>query len=149
MSSNENQDFPSLSYYAVPSYRLTPVIITILVVIIIAALTYMLLFIYLRRKQPCENAPGIPQNVIAGYIDRGVFGISWRRVANADRYIIRIGEFPDFTASQALTQFETSKTQFNAEDFDEGKTYYIRVAASNSCGTSPDSEGITYIFVEV
>lgn len=143
-----SKEFPSLAYYATSSYRITPIIITFLVIIIIAAISYYLLFRFLNRKIPCSTPPSAPKNVIAGYIDNRTFGVAWDFVGSADNYIVRISDFPNFTSEEAFAQFETNKLQLNVKNFDQGTTYYIKVAAENSCGTSPDSEGITYIFVE-
>lgn len=146
----ENEgEFPSASFVRISDkIRITPIIITILVLIIIFALVYLALYFVLQRRTPCEKAPTRPQNVIAGYIDRRTFGIAWDKVANADTYIVRIGETPEFENTNSLAQFETDQLQFNVKDLEAGKTYYIRVAAKNSCGLSSDSSGITYIFVE-
>lgn len=147
-ASASSKEFPSLSFYSTSSYRIVPVIITFLVIVIMASLAYLVIYISLRRKVSCNNPPSTPQNVIAGYVNRRTFGVSWDRVGSADSYVIFIGEFPDFTREQALAQFETDQTLFNVEDLEAGETYYIRVAARNSCGLSEDSVGITYIFLE-
>lgn len=142
------ENFPSLSFYGTSSYRITPIIITFMVIIIAAALAYLLLYLNLRRKVSCNGPPSIPQNLIAGYVNRNTFGVSWDRVGSADSYVVFIGEFAEFTREQALGQFETDQTLLNVENFEQGDTYYIRVAAKNTCGLSEDSVGITYIFLE-
>lgn len=148
MSDLEEKKYPSIYFYSTSSYRIVPVIITILVVLTVAALSYLLLYIYSKRKVSCSEAPGKPQNVIAGYLDRRNFGIAWDRSVNTDKYVIRIGEFRNFGDDQALAQFETDRIQLNVSDFDEGKTYFIRVTAVNACGSSPSSDEIRYIYIE-
>lgn len=144
----EGGNYPSASYYKTSKYRLTPVLITIIVLIIMIALVYIFLVIIDTRPSPCSTAPTQPQDVIAGYIDNRNFGVQWSKVLGADSYLVKIGEIRNFTGDEAIVQLETAGTRATIFGLDTGRAYYIKVASKNSCGTSIDSIGITYVFIE-
>tara|TARA_R110002072_G_scaffold45565_4_gene126738 strand:+ start:22882 stop:23229 length:348 start_codon:yes stop_codon:yes gene_type:complete len=104
---------------------------------------------YLKTiKNTCVSAPDTPQNVIAGYLNRNEFGVSWDRVGGADSFIVYIGETPNFDINESVVQAKTINLRANIANLVDGRTYYIVVSAINDCGTSSLSSSITYIFVE-
>ena len=148
MDNDVTDMYPSARFQKRPRTRVAPLVVTVIVLIVTLLLIYLLIVWLESRTVDCSGPPEQPQNVIAGYIDRRTFGIAWDKPANADSYIVRIGELRNFGPDEAIIQIETKDRAVNVANLQLSRTYYIVVTAVNKCGNSPDSLSITYVFVE-
>jgi len=63
----------------------------------------------------------------------------WDPTPRADSYRIQVSLFRDFS-QRILDRSNVTRTDFELENLEEGKTYYWRVRATNLAGNSPYSE---------
>jgi hypothetical protein len=127
-------------------------IIIVLIVVIVWALWYYVISKYLRGeifapgKVTCTTAPGVPTGLAVTLNSNRAY-VSWTTTAKTDNYILYMGRIPNFplvSAERTITVRGNSVVVLNLIPV----TYYFKVAAANSCGTSSPSTEIALVVTD-
>lgn len=120
------------------------IIYVIVIVVILLAIWGLYLYVYRPwregkifqpTKVTCTVGPSPPLNVtaVAQPNNRGL--ITWNASANTDSYILYMGNYSNFGIADAERVIPVKGTSIVVLNL-VPKTYYFKVAAVNSCGTS-------------
>lgn len=91
----------------------------------------------------CASAPSAPTNFVLTRNSAGTVSFSWNASAGATTYVIEAGSVPGF-ANLATADLGSSATSATFGGVGAG-TYYVRLRARNSCGTSAGSDDVVVI----
>lgn len=139
----------SMDFYSIRSRGFITLMITITLVVVVLLLIYLAIYALSKVPKSCTTAPNAPIGVEAGYVNAVTFRVLWRRVADVNKYTVYVGQTSSFSRPQSINITTTNKTYADIKGLELGRTYYIMVSSSNNCGESPNSDKITFIFVQV
>jgi hypothetical protein len=91
-------------------------------------------------------APSAPSATAATSISCAGFTANWGAVAGATKYYLEVSPdsgFSNYNIGGFSNQDAGNMTSYNVTGLQSGQTYYYRVRAFNSCGTSVNSTRIT------
>jgi hypothetical protein len=91
----------------------------------------------------CTAAPAAPSAFVVTGNSGGTVSFRWNASANATSYVIETGSTPG-AANLANSDLGSTATAFTAAGVGRG-TYYVRLRAKNTCGTSGASNELTLI----
>lgn len=119
--------------------QIITIIVVLVIIIIVVFLFYKLIVIpistpYAFQKVTCTTTPAIPSGIKATTTSNRVY-VSWTGVSNVDSYTLYMGTKAGFgiaIAERAITTYGPSIVVINLLP----KTYYFKVLAVNSCGSS-------------
>lgn len=118
-------------------------VIIVLIIVIIWALWYYGVRKYLRGEilapanVSCTTAPAVPSGLTVALSSNRAY-VSWTATTNTDSYLLYMGRtvgFPLSAAERVIKVFGNSVAVLNLIPV----TYYFKVAAVNTCGTSGTS----------
>lgn len=95
-------------------------------------------------KIPCSVAPTIPSNLVVKNPQTDILTLSWDYIADADSYIAYLGKDPNFFVNLALQNRSTTTNSISFGNLALGQTFYLKVAAINTCGVSETSAEVTF-----
>lgn len=128
------------------------IVITAIVIIIYLFWRYILLpfsrgTLFPPAKVSCTETPSSPSNLSGAAAARNRAIIQWTATANTDDYTLYVGRAPGFAtggAERTIKVIGASVAVLNLLPV----TYYFKVAANNSCGTSAVSNEISVTITE-
>ncbi len=97
-----------------------------------------------RATIPCSVAPLIPANLVVKNPQTDILSLSWDYIADADSYIAYLGKAPNFFVNLALQTRSTTSNSISFGNLALGETFYLKVAAVNTCGASETSAEIPF-----
>lgn len=138
----------SMDFVSVRSNSFGTAILTITMIVVLLLVLYIGIYLISKVQKSCTGAPNPPTNVEAGYVNTGDFRVQWTSVPDVDKYTIYVGQNQSFTRVQSINVTTTTLSQADVKGLQVGRTYYIVVTASNSCGESQNSAEISFVFVQ-
>jgi autotransporter-associated beta strand protein len=97
-----------------------------------------------------SGAPGAPTADAASEISLTSFMANWSEGSGTVAgYRLDVASTIDFSSGYVVSNATVSDTSYLLSGLESGVTYYYRVRAYNSCGSSPDSETITVLTPQI
>lgn len=93
----------------------------------------------------CTAAPAKPVNVVVTNPQGDILAVSWSPVAFATSYTVYVGITAGFPTSSAVSTKTTVRSATSFGNLSVGVQYYIKLTASNNCGTSSLSPEVSFI----
>lgn len=133
----------------------SPFLLAVVILIIFLAIVLIIIVIVNMRSSKvvasstpaaanCTAAPAEPVNVVVTNPQGDILTVSWSPLAFATSYTVYVGTTSGFPTSSAVVTrtVTTSSTSFG--NLSVGVQYYIKLIASNNCGTSPLSNEVSH-----
>jgi hypothetical protein len=123
--------------------QVSVVLVSIAIILIIIAIS-MMVYVFLIKQNPviglnvvnCTAPPAAPTGVVLSLIAADGINVIWDTTPVTDTYRIYLSNVNGFSISQAQIVKSTANTSIQFGGLATGFTYYIKVAALNSCGES-------------
>lgn len=140
-------EFPSTHFYDVPQRNTGSIILITLLVVMVLIIIYLVILLISRIPKKCTVVPVAPKNPRAGYRGTNAFRVLWDPVPDINNYTVYVGQVQGFNRVNAIKIVTTQTPSADVTDLTLYRTYFIRVTATNNCGSSPDSVEISYLFI--
>lgn len=127
--------------------QVNAILIVIILILVVIAIT-VVLAVYVNRKttnvtststptiKSCTSPPITPIGVTVTNTQGDLLAVTWDLLANTDSYTVYLGISPGFSTSNAITTNRTTNASTSFGNLSVGVTYYVKLSATNSCGTS-------------
>lgn len=123
-----------------------PVLMAILIVILVVTIGILVIYYANRNgninmtsfpsRAACVFPPETPVGITITNPQADLLSITWTPLASVESYQVYISDVQGFSIENALNTKITSTTSVSFGNLILGKTYYIRMKATNPCGDS-------------
>ncbi len=119
-----------------------------LVIIVLIIAIILIILVYASRNSTsvtntstptvssCVAPPGMPTGLFLTNPQGDLIVATWNFLAAATSYTVYLGTTPGFATGSALSTKVVTSNSTSFGNLAQGVTYYVKLTASNSCGTS-------------
>lgn len=135
--------------------ELSPFLLAVTILFVFLAIIIVIIILLAKQATPittsstpatpnCSTPPNMPTGVVVTNPQGDILAVTWNLLASTNSYTVYIGTTPGYPISSALNSTTVTTNSASFGNLAVGETYYIKLNATNGCGTSPLSGEVPF-----